>query len=78
MELKDILDLILLIKAGAYSFEGANPRHEHEYRLWQATKLPDGKVLMPGVVAISTWLWNTLSSSPKGSFGMPSSLGVSV
>jgi 5-methyltetrahydropteroyltriglutamate--homocysteine methyltransferase len=54
MELKDILDLILRIKAGAYSFEGANPRHEHEYRLWEATKLPDGKVLMPGVVAIST------------------------
>jgi len=54
MELKDILDLILRIKAGAYSFEGANPRHEHEYRLWETMKLPDGKVLMPGVVAIST------------------------
>jgi 5-methyltetrahydropteroyltriglutamate--homocysteine methyltransferase len=54
MELKDVLDLILSIKAGAYSFEGANPRHEHEYRLWETTKLPDGKVLMPGVVAIST------------------------
>jgi 5-methyltetrahydropteroyltriglutamate--homocysteine methyltransferase len=54
MELKDILDLILRIKAGAYSFEGANPRHEHEYRIWETTKLPDGKVLMPGVVAIST------------------------
>ena len=35
MELKDILDLILRVKAGAYSFEGANPRHEHEYRLWR-------------------------------------------
>ncbi len=54
MELKDILDLILRIKAGAYSFEGANPRHEHEYRLWETTRLPDEKVLMPGVVAIST------------------------
>jgi 5-methyltetrahydropteroyltriglutamate--homocysteine methyltransferase len=54
MELKDILDMILRIKAGAYSFEGANPRHEHEYRLWEKTKLPDGKVLLPGVVAIST------------------------
>ncbi len=54
MELKDILDLILRVKAGAYSFEGANPRHEHEYRLWEMAKLPDGKVLMPGVVAIST------------------------
>jgi 5-methyltetrahydropteroyltriglutamate--homocysteine methyltransferase len=54
MELKDILDLILKIKAGAYSFEGANPRHEHEHQLWETTKLPEGKVLLPGVVAIST------------------------
>ncbi|MBV8510924.1 MAG: epoxyalkane--coenzyme M transferase, partial [Xanthobacteraceae bacterium] len=54
MELKDILDLILRIKAGGYSFEGANPRHEHEYELWATAKLPDGKVLLPGVVAIST------------------------
>jgi 5-methyltetrahydropteroyltriglutamate--homocysteine methyltransferase len=54
MEMKDILDLILRVKAGAYSFEGANPRHEHEYRLWETTKLPDGKLIMPGVVAIST------------------------
>ncbi len=54
MELKDMLDLILKVKAGAYSFEGANPRHEHEYQLWEETKLPDGKVLMPGVIAIST------------------------
>ncbi len=54
MELKDMLDLILKIKAGAYSFEGANPRHEHEYELWKTTKLPDGKILMPGVVAISS------------------------
>src|SRR5262249_5036980 len=54
MELKDMLDLILSIKAGAFSFEGANPRHEHEYQLWETTKLPDGKGLIPGVVAIST------------------------
>jgi 5-methyltetrahydropteroyltriglutamate--homocysteine methyltransferase len=54
MELKDMLDLILKINAGAYSFEGANPRHEHEYALWKTTKLPEGKILMPGVVAISS------------------------
>jgi 5-methyltetrahydropteroyltriglutamate--homocysteine methyltransferase len=54
MELKDMLDLILKIKAGAYSFEGANPRHEHEYELWETTKLPHGKILMPGVVGISS------------------------
>ena len=54
MELKDILDLILQIKAGAYSLEGANPRHEHEYQLWEKTRLPEGRLLVPGVVAIST------------------------
>ena len=54
MELKDILDLILRIRAGAYSFEAANPRHEHEYELWESAKLPDGKVLIPGMVAVST------------------------
>ncbi len=54
MALKDILDLILKIKAGCYSFEGANPRHEHEYELWESVRLPEGKILMPGVVAIST------------------------
>lgn len=54
MELKDILDLILKIRAGAYSFEGANPRHEHEYELWEAARLPEGRVLIPGVIAIST------------------------
>ena len=54
MELKDMLDLILRIRAGAYSFEAANPRHEHEYELWESTKLPEGKILIPGVVAVST------------------------
>jgi 5-methyltetrahydropteroyltriglutamate--homocysteine methyltransferase len=54
MELGDILDLVLKIKAGAYSFEAANPRHEHEYELWERTKLPEGKLLLPGMVAIST------------------------
>jgi 5-methyltetrahydropteroyltriglutamate--homocysteine methyltransferase len=54
MELKDMLDLILRIKAGGYSFEGANPRHEHEYKLWEHHKLPEGRVLIPGVIAIST------------------------
>ena len=54
MDLKDMLDLILRIRAGAYSFEAANPRHEHEYQLWETTKLPAGKVIIPGVVAVST------------------------
>ena len=54
MELKDMLDLILRIRAGAYSFEAANPRHEHEYELWESAKLPEGKVLIPGMIAVST------------------------
>jgi 5-methyltetrahydropteroyltriglutamate--homocysteine methyltransferase len=48
--LKDIVDLILKVNAGAYSFEAANPRHEHEYHVWESVKLPEGKVLIPGVI----------------------------
>jgi 5-methyltetrahydropteroyltriglutamate--homocysteine methyltransferase len=48
--LKDIVDLILRVNAGAYSFEAANARHEHEYHVWETVKLPDGKVIIPGVV----------------------------
>jgi 5-methyltetrahydropteroyltriglutamate--homocysteine methyltransferase len=56
MELKDIVDIILKIKAGAYSFEAANPRHEHEWKVWKNVKLPDGAVLIPGVISHSTIL----------------------
>jgi 5-methyltetrahydropteroyltriglutamate--homocysteine methyltransferase len=56
MELKDLLDLILHIRAGAYSFEAANPRHEHEWRLWEGVKLPEGTVLIPGVITQSSVL----------------------
>jgi 5-methyltetrahydropteroyltriglutamate--homocysteine methyltransferase len=48
--LADIVDLMLKVNAGAYSFEAANPRHEHEWRVWQRVKLPDGKILIPGVI----------------------------
>lgn len=41
---------MLRIKAGAYSFENANVRHEHEYHLWEEVKLPDGKKLIPGML----------------------------
>jgi 5-methyltetrahydropteroyltriglutamate--homocysteine methyltransferase len=56
MELKDIVDIILKIRAGAYSFEAANPRHEHEWKVWKNVKLPDGKILIPGVISHSTVL----------------------
>jgi 5-methyltetrahydropteroyltriglutamate--homocysteine methyltransferase len=56
MELKHMVDLVLKIRAGAYSFEAANPRHEHEWRVWKEAKLPDGKILIPGVISHSTVL----------------------
>jgi 5-methyltetrahydropteroyltriglutamate--homocysteine methyltransferase len=52
--LKDIVDLILRVKVGAYVLEGANPRHEHEWKVWQDVKLPDGKLLIPGVISHAT------------------------
>jgi 5-methyltetrahydropteroyltriglutamate--homocysteine methyltransferase len=48
--LEDIVDIILQVKAGAYSLEAANPRHEHEWRVWQNGRLPPGKILIPGVI----------------------------
>ena len=56
MELKDIVDIVLKIRAGAYSFEAGNPRHEHEWKVWKKVKLPDGKILIPGVISHSTVL----------------------
>jgi 5-methyltetrahydropteroyltriglutamate--homocysteine methyltransferase len=45
-----VVGFMLEINAGAYSFEVGNPRHQHEWRIWETTSLPDGKVLMPGFV----------------------------
>ena len=56
VELGWVLDLVLKVEAGAYSFEAANPRHEHEWRLWKDTRLPDGKLLIPGVITHSSVL----------------------
>ena len=52
--LRDIVDLILEVRVGAYVIEGANPRHEHEWKVWQDVKLPPGKVLIPGVISHAT------------------------
>jgi 5-methyltetrahydropteroyltriglutamate--homocysteine methyltransferase len=52
--LKDIVDLILRVKAGAYCIEMGNPRHAHEWRVWETAKLPEGRKLVPGVVSHST------------------------
>jgi 5-methyltetrahydropteroyltriglutamate--homocysteine methyltransferase len=56
MQLKDIIDIILKVRAGGYTFEAANPRHEHEWEEWKRAKLPDDKVLLPGVITQSTVL----------------------
>jgi 5-methyltetrahydropteroyltriglutamate--homocysteine methyltransferase len=52
--LRDIVDLILKMRVGAFVIEGANPRHEHEWKVWQSVKLPAGKVLVPGVISHAT------------------------
>jgi 5-methyltetrahydropteroyltriglutamate--homocysteine methyltransferase len=52
--LRDIVDLILKMRVGAYVIEGANPRHEHEWRVWEEVKLPKDKVLIPGVISHAT------------------------
>lgn len=52
--LKEIIDLVLRVRAGAYAIEAANPRHEHEWRIWEAVRLPPGKVLIPGVISHAT------------------------
>jgi 5-methyltetrahydropteroyltriglutamate--homocysteine methyltransferase len=54
IDLRDIVDVVLAINAGCYSVEAANPRHAHEYHVWETKKLPAGKSLMPGVIAHST------------------------
>ena len=52
--LKDIVDLVLQVRVGHYSFEAANPRHAHEWRVWEEVKLAPGKILIPGVISHAT------------------------
>jgi 5-methyltetrahydropteroyltriglutamate--homocysteine methyltransferase len=52
--LNDIVDLVLRVNVGGYSLEMANPRHEHEWRVWETVKLPEGKYLLPGLVSHAT------------------------
>jgi len=56
MQLKDIVDVILRIRCGAFSFEASNPRHEHEWQLFKETKWPKDKILIPGVISHTTVL----------------------
>jgi 5-methyltetrahydropteroyltriglutamate--homocysteine methyltransferase len=52
--LRDIVELMLTINAGAYSFEAGNVRHQHEWKVWQEVRLPDDKLILPGVVSHAT------------------------
>ncbi len=52
--IKDIVDIVTKVKVGAYSFEAANPRHEHEWKVWRNVKLAPGQALMPGVISHAT------------------------
>ena len=52
--MRDIVDVMLAVKCQAYSFEAGNVRHEHEWTVWEEVKLPDGKILLPGVVSHAT------------------------
>jgi 5-methyltetrahydropteroyltriglutamate--homocysteine methyltransferase len=52
--LRTLTDLILKVRAQAYAIEAANPRHEHEFQVWGDVKLPEGKILIPGLVAHCT------------------------
>jgi 5-methyltetrahydropteroyltriglutamate--homocysteine methyltransferase len=54
IQLRDIVDVMLAVNAGAYSFEAGNVRHEHEWKVWQEVKLPEGKLILPGVVSHAT------------------------
>lgn len=52
--LSEVIDIVLKIKAQAYVIEGANPRHEHEWMVWRDVRLPEGKILVPGVISHQT------------------------
>jgi 5-methyltetrahydropteroyltriglutamate--homocysteine methyltransferase len=52
--MKDFIDLLLQVNVGAYSFEAANVRHEHEWKVWKTVTLPKGKKILPGVISHAT------------------------
>lgn len=54
IELEKVVDLMLRVRAQGYLIEAANARHEHEYAIWERVKLPEGKILIPGVVSHAT------------------------
>ncbi len=71
--LADLADVLFTIEAGGFSFEAANPRHEHVYHVFETVKLPPDTVLLPGSSATPRTSSSTRRSSPTGSSGSPSS-----
>ena len=67
----DLVDMLVQIDAGSYSFEAANARHEHEWRIWKDAPLPDDVVLVPGVVGHATNVLEHPSSWPTASSASP-------
>src|SRR5581483_1139344 len=63
----EIIDLILRVPVGGYAIEQANPRHEHEWRVWEEVTLPEGRSLIPGVISMSRMSSSTRNWSPSGS-----------
>src|SRR5699024_10103441 len=54
LPMRDIIETVLTVDAGAYTFEAGNVRHEHEYTVWDEVQLPEGKLILPGVVSHAT------------------------
>jgi hypothetical protein len=73
LELKHIVDIMLRVEAGVYSFETANPRHEHGWRVWEEVALPPGKAWSPA----SSPMPRTSSSTPRSLLSASSALPAS-
>ncbi len=78
MDCHKIFPIAIKVKPQALLIEGANPRHEHEWEAWKTIKLPDDKVLVPGVIASSTTTWSILRSSRSGFCATPTSWDASA
>ena len=74
--LRDIIDIVFEARPAAISFEAANPRHEHEWTVFEDVELPEGKVMIPGVLDSTTNYIEHPDSSPSGSFATASSSGA--
>jgi 5-methyltetrahydropteroyltriglutamate--homocysteine methyltransferase len=77
-ELKHFVDLMLQVRAAAFVIEAANPRHEHKWQIWEEVKLPDDKLLIPGVVSHCVHLVEHPELWRSGSSVSPTRSGASA